>query len=168
MSRLNLKQPAGIEDLLLFRMHKVIALGGGVVTRICEGHFGITRREWTVLAILARADAMAWTEAAQRCELDDARLSRAVSSLAEKGLLQKSHLPDRQVVLALTAEGKELYAAIYPLAYEVHVEMLKALDDDLVAALEDALQRLHDQAEELVRKTDVPKARRSRGGRRGL
>jgi len=165
---IDFKRPAGIEDLLLFRLSKVVSLGGGIVTRICEGQFGVTRREWTVLAIVARADSMSWSEAAQRCEIDDARLSRAVSSLVAKKLLRKSHTPERQVVLALTPDGRQLYDTMFPLARQINMHMLEALDERLVDALSEALDRLHARGEEIARDTPVPKARRSRGGRREL
>jgi len=167
MPRHDLKHPAGIEDLLLFRMSKVIAQGGSIVTRICEGRFGITRREWTVLAITARADSMLWAEVSRRCEIDDARLSRAVSSLVDKKLLLKSQLPHRQLALSLTQAGRDLYAQMFPIALGINAQMMSALDPGLADALVQALERLHERGEQMVRDTVVPKANRSRGARRG-
>lgn len=167
MQRNDLKHPAGIEDFLLFRMSKVVALGGGIVTRICEGQFGITRREWTVLAIVARAETIAWSEVGQRCEIDDSRLSRAVSSLAAKKFLRKSHAPGRQVELSLTEEGRQLYAEVFPLARDINARMMEVLDARSAEALEHALAQLHERGEQVVRDTVVPKARRSRGSSKG-
>lgn len=146
-------------------MSKIIALGGGIVTRICEGQFGITRREWTVLAIVARAPSMAWSDVAQRCEIDDARLSRAVSSLVAKKLLRKTHRPDRQVELQLTEAGQSLHASMFPIALDIHRKMIDALEPGLRQALDDALALLHVRGGELVRDTAVPKARRSHADR---
>ena len=73
----SIEDPSGIQDLLLFRLSKIVSIGGGMVTRICEGQFGITRREWAVLALLAQADETRWSRIIEQSELDNARLSRA-------------------------------------------------------------------------------------------
>lgn len=161
----DLRHPLGIEDFLLFRMHKVVALAGSLVTRICEGRFGITRREWTVLAVIARARKISWRDAGKRCEIDDARLSRAVTSLAKKGLVEKAYLPDRQLLLSLTEQGDMLYAEILPLAREIHHELIEVLDRPQVDMLDATLATLHARAESLAQTVPLPKARRSRGAK---
>ena len=42
--------PSADRDLLLYRLSAVLAGAGGIVIRQCEGRFGITRREWRLLA----------------------------------------------------------------------------------------------------------------------
>ena len=49
-----LAQPAALDDLLLYRLSRLLAVGGSPVIRLCEGRFGITRREWRVRALLDR------------------------------------------------------------------------------------------------------------------
>ena len=161
-----LSDPAGIEDFLLFRMHKVVALGGSLVTRICEGRFGITRREWTVLAIVSRAPEMQWAELRTRIELDDARLSRAVSSLVDKGLARKASGPNRQVLVSLTDSGRRRYEEIFPIARAINTDLLRELGTDAADTLDSALVTLHQRAEELASATVVPKADRLRGRQR--
>ncbi|MDO8388345.1 MAG: MarR family transcriptional regulator [Polaromonas sp.] len=161
-----LSHPAGIEDFLLWRMNKIVALGGSLVTRLCEGRFGITRREWTVLGILARQTQLPWTDLAQRCEIDNAQLSRAVTSLASKGLAEKTHLPNRRIEVSLTPKGSELYTELFPLARDINLGLLRELDIESVAALDQLLDALHTQGEQLSRETSVPKAARLLGRRR--
>ena len=36
--------PQGIDDMLLYRLGRVLGTAGSLITRICEGEFGITRR----------------------------------------------------------------------------------------------------------------------------
>lgn len=157
-------EPASIDDFLLFRLSKVVALGGSVVTRICEGQFGITRREWTVLATIAPHGELAWSEAARRCEIDGARLSRAVAGLVGRKLLRREKAPSRLVHLRVTDEGRALYEELFPLAAEVNAAIARALDTKALDALEQALARLHRRGEEVVRDTPAPKADRLRGG----
>ena len=47
-----LTAPQAIDDFLLFRMHRVLAHGGGTIRRLCEGQLGITWREWRLIASL--------------------------------------------------------------------------------------------------------------------
>lgn len=164
----SLRSPERIDALLLFRLSKIVSLGGSIITRLCEGGYGITRREWAVLAILVTQDRLLWSEVAQRAELDDARLSRAMSSLVGKGLAHKTSDPNRHVHLAATERGRDLYAEIYPFAQAIHAQLLEHLDDASVAALDRALSVVHAQAERLARESALPKADRRLGrGRRG-
>jgi hypothetical protein len=98
----SIEDPSGIQDLLLFRLSKILSIGGSMVTRICEGQYGITRREW---ALVAQADEMRWSRIIEQSELDNARLSRAVSSLVAKGLALKRQVPSRGVWVSLTESG---------------------------------------------------------------
>ncbi|VTU39176.1 homoprotocatechuate degradation operon regulator, HpaR [Variovorax sp. PBS-H4] len=159
----SLRRPERIDALLLFRLSKIVSLGGSIVTRLCEGGYGITRREWAVLAILVTQDRLSWTEVAQRAELDDARLSRAVSSLVAKGLAQKTSDPNRHVHLASTERGQDLYAEIFPFTQAIHTQLLENLDDTSVKALDHALSVVHAQAERLARESALPKADRRLG-----
>ncbi len=41
-----LRTPRSLDDLLLYRMARAVRAGSGMATRLVEGGFGITRREW--------------------------------------------------------------------------------------------------------------------------
>jgi DNA-binding MarR family transcriptional regulator len=166
MTPRRLAGPAGIEDLLLFRMNRVVGLGGALVTRICEGRFGVTRREWSVLAVAAREEAISWAELRDRCGLDESRVSRAVTSLVAKGLAEKSTLANRQLRVRLTDKGRELYAELFPIAREINAELVAALDPQAVESLDQALVVLHARARQQAAQSDQPKAGRLRGGSR--
>ena len=43
---------ASIDDLLLYRLGRLSSTAGALVVRLCEGGYGITRREWAVVAQL--------------------------------------------------------------------------------------------------------------------
>ena len=49
-----LASPGSLDDLLLYRINRLLSVAGSMVIRLCEGRFGITRREWRVLALLAQ------------------------------------------------------------------------------------------------------------------
>lgn len=159
--------PSTLDDLLLYRLSRLLATGGNMVTRLCEGRFGITRREWRLLALLARQPGLLSSQLAERAQLDRARTSRAVTSLVAKQLLQRqaASADRRQARLALTAQGQALHDALFPLVTSINRDMLSVLDAPELAVLDSALGRLQQQAESLQASAVLPKADRRRGGR---
>jgi DNA-binding MarR family transcriptional regulator len=159
----SIDDPGGIQDLLLFRLSKILSIGGSMVTRICEGQFGITRREWAVLALVAQADEMKWSRIVEQSELDGARLSRAVSSLVAKGLALKRQIPSRGVWVSLTDSGRSVFAELFPVARSVNLRLLEGLDEAGRKQLGMALESIHQRAVALAEGTHLPKADRRRG-----
>ncbi|MBI5275556.1 MAG: MarR family transcriptional regulator [Burkholderiales bacterium] len=169
MSGPRLSQPAAIDDLVLYRLNRLLSVAGGMVIRLCEGRFGITRREWRIVALLAVHDGLLSSQVAEHAQLDRARTSRAITSLVAKKLVRReSGAADRrQARLSLTAQGLALYEALFPLARGINTELLAALPGKQVAQFEAMLQALQARADEMVAQADLPKADRRRGGRRG-
>lgn len=153
-----------LDDLLLYRTSRLLSVAGGMVIRLCEGRFGITRREWRLLATLASQGALGSSQLAAHAQLDRARTSKAVSSLVKKGMVARDKPAGdrRHVRLCLTAEGSALYAQLYPLVAAINAELLGALGAGEVALLDDMLQRLHARGEAMVAAADLPKADRRR------
>lgn len=169
MSAPSLSRPASIDDLLLYRMNRLLSVAGGMVIRLCEGRFGITRREWRIVALLAEEDGLMSSQLAERAQLDRARTSRAITSLAAKKLVRReSGVADRrQARVSLTPQGRALYEALFPLAREINMELLGALPARQVAQLEAMLEAMQARADAMLARADLPKANRRRGGRRG-
>lgn len=157
-----------LDDLLLYRISRLLGVAGGMVTRLCEGRFGITRREWRVLAVLAQHDGLLSSALAAHAQLDRARTSRAVSSLQAKHLLRREVQASdlRKARLSLTEQGRALYDALFPLTARINQELLAALAPAEVAQLETMLNRLQDRAHTLAAAADLPKVNRRRGARR--
>lgn len=162
-----LASPAALDDLLLYRLSRLLGTAGSMVIRLCEGRFGITRREWRVLALLAQDEGLLSSQLAARAQLDRARTSRAVTSLAAKKMVRREALPGdrRQVALTLTPQGRALYEAMFPLIAAINRELLQVIEPAQVDDLDAALVALQARAEQLLARADLPKADRRRGGR---
>jgi DNA-binding MarR family transcriptional regulator len=162
-----LGHPAALDDLLLYRLSRLLATAGGMVIRLCEGRYGITRREWRVLALLAQDEGLLSSQLAERAQLDRARTSKAITSLVAKNLLRRDTRPSdrRQAALALTDEGRALYAALYPQVQKINRELLAALAAADVSRMDAMLDRLQCKADVMVGQAELPKADRRRGGR---
>jgi DNA-binding MarR family transcriptional regulator len=75
--RANLSAPQSMRDVLPYQANQLLARSGAPVLLWCEGQFGITRRQWRVLAALMEADSIRSSELAEKIELDRVRTSRA-------------------------------------------------------------------------------------------
>ncbi|MFN3439090.1 MAG: MarR family winged helix-turn-helix transcriptional regulator [Acidovorax sp.] len=163
-----LTHPAAANDLLMYRLNRLLAVAGSLVVRLCEGGYGITRREWGLLMVLAQHPGMPPAELAQRLGLDRARTSRAITSLLAKKLLTRDAMPGdrRQAVLSLTPAGQAVHDDLFPQVKALNQDLLAGLNAGAIQALDHALADMQKQAEALVvRRTDVPRTYRLRGGR---
>lgn len=160
--------PTRIDDMLLYRVGHLLATAGGLVIRLCEGEFGITRREWRVLAKLAQEDGILSSALAERAQLDRARTSRALTSLEAKQLVLRRPRPQdrREVTLHLTEAGRRLYERLLPRVGQINQELTAVLGEAERAALDEMLARLQGQADALLAQAALPKADRRRGRRR--
>jgi len=160
-------EPRSLDDLLLYRLSHCLATAGSLVVRVCEGRYGITRREWRILALLAVHGAQRSSELADRAQLDRARTSRAVTSLLEKKMITRAvgTSDRRQALLALAPPGQRVYDELFPFVRELNGDLLAALQPGQVAALDGMLDALQARAEALVARhaKGLPKADRRRG-----
>ena len=145
-------QPTSLDDMLLYVLWQLQAAARRPVVRLCEAEFGITRREWRMLAQLADSEGMPSSALAERAALDRAQTSRAVSALVQKGLVVRTPRPGnrREVLLHLTERGRALYAALLPRVAAINQELLSVLSETEVATLDALVQRLRAQAERMV------------------
>jgi DNA-binding MarR family transcriptional regulator len=165
-----LSQPLALDDLLLYRLGRLTAVSGSMVIRLCEGRFGITRREWRVVALLAHEPVLLSSELADKAQLDRARTSRTVTSLVAKKLVRREvgRADRRHARLALTPAGRSLYETLFPLVVRINQGLVQALGTADVRRLDDSLARLQQQAERMLAAAELPKADRRRGGRSRL
>lgn len=158
-----------IDELLLFRLSLLSAQAGALVVRLCEGRFGITRREWRVLGLLYGKDGMAPSALADLVQLDRARTSRAIGSLVKKRLIVRETNPaDRRGAhVSLTLSGKQLYQDLMPQVQDINRRILSVLTQEDMQQLDAWIQKLHDSAQLLNNELlpSLPKTYRLHGGR---
>jgi DNA-binding MarR family transcriptional regulator len=163
-----LTHPAVANDLLMYRLNRLLAVAGSLVVRLCEGGYGITRREWGLLMMLSQNPDMPPAELAARLGLDRSRTSRAITSMLSKKLITRDAVPGdrRKAVLRLTPAGQAVHDTLFPQVKALNQELLNGLDSASVQALDIALSSMQKRAEALVAtRTDVPRTYRLRGGR---
>lgn len=161
------RSPRSLDDLLLYRLSRLLAVAGGMVTRLCEGRFGITRREWRLIAMLARHGELGSSQLAEHAQLDRARTSKAVSSLVAKQLVSRTQPGGdrRHVLLCLTPAGQALYDALFPLVSEINMELLGVLGPEREQAFDAMMREMQERAGQMVAQAALPKVDRRRGHR---
>ncbi len=174
-TRQALRHPQALGDLLIYRLGRLFATAGAMTLRVCEGEFGIPRREWRLLAVLGEAAHLTGGEAgelqpselATRAQLDRARTSRGLAGLQAKGLVERHAVAsDRRLArVRLTAQGRALHERMQPRLAAINGAILAELGDEQVAQLDQLLSALQQQATQLLGATTWAKADRRRGGR---
>lgn len=151
---MTLTDPAHLGELLNYRLMRLFSLSGTPVVRLCQQRYGISRREWRIVALLAARGPLSPSALAEEGDLDRARTSRAIGSLVDKQLVERRAQPGdaRRAVVALSAAGQRLYDDLFPQVAAINREVVSALDPALVAALDEALRRLTEHAVALNRR----------------
>jgi DNA-binding MarR family transcriptional regulator len=160
---------ASIEDLLLYRLGRLSSVAGAMVVRLCEGGYGITRREWSVVAQLYENGSLPPSALAERMHRDRARTSRTLTALVAKRLVLRT-IPAhdrRSALVSLTPAGSQIYEVLMPQIQAINSQILKALQPEEAAQFDEALERLQARAQTLLTELspDLPKANRRQGQR---
>jgi DNA-binding MarR family transcriptional regulator len=163
-----LANPDVIDDLLLYRLSRLVATGGTTVIRLCEGRLGITWREWRLIASLRPSVSLLSSELAEHAQLDRARTSRAISTLVAKGLIDRQIVPSdqRKATVTLTDKGRSMYESFFPVVAELNQRLLQGLGRDTLTTLDAALTHIQTEAEKLQNEAGQPKANRRRSGKK--
>ena len=164
---MSLGDPHGAKDLLNYRLSRLLASSGAMVVRLCEGRYGITRREWRLIALLAEEGPISPSELAQHVHLERARVTALITTLANKKLLRRETLAKdaRRANVMLTETGKALYDDLLPQSVRFQQELLAVLSAPEREEFEVTLQKLTEVAERIAAgKPVLEKADRRHGG----
>jgi len=167
---LSLRDPRTLDELLNYRLLRLYAASAAPVTRLMEGRWGITRREWRLLALMAEHGALSPSTLAERAHLDRPRTSRAITSLVGKRLAERSSKRGdaRRAEIMLSAAGSRFFAEVFPQVAAMNARVMDVLDDATAQAFDRALEQLTAQAVKLNSEValDVNANRRAGGSRR--
>jgi DNA-binding MarR family transcriptional regulator len=168
-ARSPLLEPSSLDELLLFRLTRLLAAAGAPVIRLCEGRYGITRREWRLIAALAQQGPMMSSALADRIHLGRGPTSKTVSELVRKGLAVRAPRPGdrRRVDIALTPAARVIYDDLFPEVVRINRLLLDGLSRAEVDGFDRLLARLQQHADAYLSTAVLPKANRHLG-RHGL
>ncbi len=114
------------------------------LSKLYTDRFGLSIPEWRIMANLGVHGVLSPQQAAQLGHMDKAKVSRAIASMVDAGLLRRDPDPtdNRAALLRLSDRGVAVYREIAPLALDWERELLAALTPDEAAALHSSFDKL--------------------------
>ncbi len=133
-----------LQQFLPYRCNSLAQRISVSLARIYVQKFGITVPEWRTLVALSEYGELQSKQIAAHTSMDKVRVSRAVASMTDKGLLSRRPCDrdSRAAFLALTEAGLELYQRIVPEALAWEERLLAPLSEQEQRALFSALDKL--------------------------
>ncbi len=166
---MSFENPSTCNDLLNYRLARLLSSSGAPIIRICEGRYGISRREWRLIAVLADFGSLSPSALATHAHTDRPLVSRAINDLVAKGLVLRVSSPEdkRRASIELTEKGRALHNELFPLTAKINSEVLSALTPDELQIFDKVLDTLTQTATQLNQQYALTdKADRWRGGSR--
>ena len=166
---MSLDKPAAVDELLNYRLARLLAATSAPGIRLLEGRYGIRRREWSLLGLLAAYGAMSPSELAERSQLERAKVSLNITTLAADGLVERVAVPGdgRRARVALTDKGRALFDEIFPKLAALSTAVLGVLTATQLAGLDEIITALGKSAAAVNARDPAPdKADRRHGGSR--
>ena len=137
-----------LEELFTYRISSLFSqLQAGTAKDLGSPH-GLVLREWRVMVLLAGNEPMSASALAARSLLDKASVSRAVSSLLARNLVDvtASSADARMKVLRLTDAGWDLYGQVAPKSLARHKALMSVLTPSERKSLVSMLARIEKEA----------------------
>ena len=133
-----------LKEFLPYQLSIVTNRISASFARLYSEKFNLSIPEWRVMAVLGQQPGLSADEVCSETEMDKVPVSRAVSKLLNKGLLNRelSGRDRRRSVLHLSEAGYGMYAQIVPLALAYEVELKSALTGEEQAQLDVLLDKL--------------------------
>ncbi|MFZ9311679.1 MAG: MarR family winged helix-turn-helix transcriptional regulator [Arenimonas sp.] len=125
------------------------------IARLYSARFNLTITEWRVMAVLGHEGGLSANTVAERTAMDKVAVSRAVSALMAKKILNRQTDPAdaRRSSLKLSAKGYGVFDQIVPLALAYERRILASLEPAEQSQLLAILDKL--EAAELAEKPRV-------------
>ena len=136
-------RPLRLESFLPFRLSVASNAVSERVAGAYRQRFGISIPDWRIIAILGEEAALTQRQIVDRARMDKVTVNRAVRTLVERGLIERSaHGADqRSHRLALTDAGHALYKAVAPQALALEEAIFGGFEPWERAALMRLLER---------------------------
>jgi len=105
----------------------------------------ITVEQWTLLINIRNAGGQSQQQLAELAYLDKTTIARLAAGLEKKGLISRESASDdrRQKLLAITAQGTALLAALKPVALAAQQQVLQDIDPEKLRSCREVLLQVY-------------------------
>ncbi|WP_370938224.1 MarR family winged helix-turn-helix transcriptional regulator [Amycolatopsis sp. cg13] len=135
-----------IAGLLSYRLSRTSSAMSRSAAVRYRRDFDVSLGEWRAIALIAADPTLTLNRLARRAGLDKAQMSRVVSRLTDRGLVNRTAGSGRTSQLALTAEGTRVYRGLITAANERDADFLAVLTGEEARVLDRALDKLAEHA----------------------
>ena len=144
-------QALALESFLPYRLSVLAQVVSQALHDLYAGPFDLAVTEWRVMAALGRFAPLTASEVGQRIVMDKVAVSRAVSGLMKRGLVERAtdKADRRRASLRLSARGRAMHARIVPIALGYEARLYEALNADEARVFNTLADRLFARAEAL-------------------
>lgn len=153
-----------LDEVLTYRISMLELLLSRAVGAVYSDHFGLNTHEWRVLAAVSVWGPIEAVQVSRRATVDKAAVSRAVRSLLNKDLLERSlHDRDgRKITLEVTPAGRRMVKAVVQRIGHIQERLFRGFDRQKVheffAVLRTLESRLREMQDEPGRRNEQLKA----------
>jgi len=140
-----------LADFLPYRLSVVTNRISQCFARRYADSFQLSIAEWRVLAVVGNFAPMSSSDICEKTAMDKVKVSRAVSRLADRGLLTRraDRHDQRMHYLGLSRRGQRVYDGVVPMAVAIERQLTSALSAGERATLTGILDKLAGCVDEL-------------------
>ena len=133
-----------LDDFVPYRLSYTSNLVSEAIARTYESLFGLSIPEWRLIAVIAEHEGLTQAAICTRTGMDKVTVSRAAIALSTRSLIARarSTTDRRSHDLALTGEGRALYAQVAPKALELEKRIFGGLGAEELRAFVATLRRI--------------------------
>jgi len=138
------KSSLRLDEFVPYRLSYTSNLVSEAIARTYEALFGLSIPEWRLTAVIAEHDSITQAAICARTGMDKVTVSRAAIALTARGLVSRrpSAIDRRSHDLALTNEGRTLYAQVAPKALELEKQVFGGFSAAELEAFVATLRRI--------------------------
>lgn len=145
-------QALDLEKFLPYRLSILAQAVSDSLHALYADRFGLTVTQWRVMAALGRFAPLTASEVGQYIVMDKVAVSRAVTALLRRGLVERitDRTDRRRASLRLSPRGRSLHARIVPIALAFEKRLTAVLDARDRRTLDELTDRLLARARALA------------------
>ena len=148
----NTKSTAEILQLERYLPYRLSILSNRISALISETYsakFALSITEWRIMAVLGEYPGVSADEVSLKTQIEKSILSRAISKLLQRKLLERAFDPadKRRSMLRLTETGLSVYDELVPISYDYEQQLLTCFSDSESQQFSELIDRLYAHAE---------------------
>lgn len=133
-----------LESFLPYQLSIVTQTVSGGLAKLYASRFDLSVAQWRVMAVLGRYQPISANEVCERTVMDKVAVSRAVSGMLRRGLVERTIDPEdrRRSALRLSRRGRAIHNEIVPIAQSYERRLMASLSPAERGTLDALLKRL--------------------------